>query len=99
LLKVSCWLDSITPNSAKNGLKYWCQDETRIGWKTIERKKITAFGVKPIGKLQGNFKAYYLYGAVAPQTGETLIVGVFTLRQPMFSNFFSSSKPLNIQII
>jgi len=23
-----------------DGLKYWCEDETRIGLKTIERKKI-----------------------------------------------------------
>jgi hypothetical protein len=26
--------------------------ETRIGLKTIERKKITARGIKPIGKVQ-----------------------------------------------
>jgi hypothetical protein len=39
-------LDSIDPNPAKKGLKYWCQDETRIGLKTIERKKITACGIK-----------------------------------------------------
>jgi len=70
LLKVTCWLDSVDTNPAKKGLKYWCQDETRIGLKTIERKKITARGVKPIGLVQWNFKAYYLYGAVAPQTGE-----------------------------
>ena len=44
--------------------------ETRIGLKTSERKKITARGIKPIGLVQCNFKAYYLYGAVAPQTGE-----------------------------
>jgi transposase len=71
LLKLVLWLESTTPNPAKNGLKYWCQDETRIGLKTIERKKITACGVKPIGLVQWNFKAYYLYGAVAPQTGES----------------------------
>jgi hypothetical protein len=64
-------LESATPNSAKDGLKYWCQDETRMGLKTIERKKNTARGVKPIGLVQWNFKAYYLYGAVAPQTGES----------------------------
>jgi hypothetical protein len=45
--------------------------ESRIGLKTIERKRITALGVKPIGLVQWNFKAYYLYGAVAPQTGES----------------------------
>jgi hypothetical protein len=80
------WLESTTPNPAKKGLKYWCQDETRLGLKTIERKKITAIGVKPIGKVQWNFKAYYLYGAVAPQTGESLIVGILTFRWSMFSN-------------
>jgi hypothetical protein len=71
LLKMACWLESMTPNPAKKGVKYWCQDETRIGFKTIERKRITALGVKPKGKLTWNFKAFYLYGAVAPKTGET----------------------------
>jgi hypothetical protein len=71
LLKMACWLEYTTPNPAKNGVKYWSQDETRIGLKTIERKRITALGVKPKGKVQGNFKAFYLYGAVAPKTGES----------------------------
>ena len=51
MLKTALWLESTTPNPAKKGLKYWCQDETRLGLKTIERKKITAVGVKPIGKV------------------------------------------------
>jgi hypothetical protein len=38
----------LTPKPAKNKLKYWCRDETRIGLKTIERKRITAWGVKPL---------------------------------------------------
>ncbi len=44
--------------------------ETIICLKTIERQKFIARVVKPIGLVQWNFKAYYLYGAVAPQTGE-----------------------------
>jgi hypothetical protein len=39
ILKVACWLDSVGLNPAKKGFKYWCQDETRIGLKTIEKKK------------------------------------------------------------
>ena len=35
----------MTPKPAENKLKYWCEDETIIGLKTIERKKITALGV------------------------------------------------------
>jgi hypothetical protein len=72
LLQVPWWLESVTPKRSKNGLFYWCQGETIIGLKTIERQKITARGIKPIGKVQWNFKAYYLYGAVAPQTGESI---------------------------
>jgi hypothetical protein len=45
--------------------------ETRIGLKTIERKRSTALRVKPLSKVKLTFKAYYLYGAVAPQTGES----------------------------
>jgi len=52
LLKTALWLEYTTPNPAKKGLKYWCQDETPLGLKTIERKKNTALGIKPIGKVQ-----------------------------------------------
>jgi hypothetical protein len=34
--------------------------ETIIALKIIERKRITALGVKPLGLVQWNFKAYYL---------------------------------------
>ena len=86
MLQVAYWLESVTPKRAKNGLLYWCQDETRIGLKTRERKKITARGVKPIGKVQWNFKAYYLYGAVAPQTGESLWLEFSHKEWCIFSN-------------
>ena len=52
LLQVAYWLESVTPHRAKNSLLYWCQDETRIALKTIERKKITSRGIKPIGLVQ-----------------------------------------------
>ena len=61
LLKTALGLESYPPQiQQKKDCKYWCQDETRLGLKTIERKKITALGIKPIGKIQWNFKAYYL---------------------------------------
>ncbi|MEG4501961.1 winged helix-turn-helix domain-containing protein [Microcoleus sp. F10-C6] len=31
MLKMACSLEYRTPNPAKNGVKYWSQDETRIG--------------------------------------------------------------------
>jgi len=70
LLKVAVWLESTAPNPAKQGLKYWCHSGNENWFKNdLKKKNITAFGVKQIGLVQGNFKAYYLSGAVAPKTG------------------------------
>ncbi len=68
----------VANTQSQKGIKYWFLVETRMGLKTIEKKIITAWGGKPIGKVQGNFKAYYLYRAAALQTGESLIVGILT---------------------
>ena len=102
MLKVVSWLESTTPNPAKNGLKYWCQDETRIGLKTIERKKITARGVKPIGLVQWNFKAYYVYGAVAPKTGKSFWLKFSHLDSLCFQIFLeqlAGKYPNNLNVV
>src|SRR6476469_7840115 len=44
---------------------FWCSDETRLGLHTIQRRRITLFGVKPVGKHQWKFKCFWLYGAVS----------------------------------
>lgn len=46
------------------------QDESRFGLKTLTGRRITAVGIKPIGEWQWQFKAFWLYGAVEPLTGE-----------------------------
>jgi len=51
-------------------VRFLCEDETRIGLKTLSGRKITLKGVKPKGKVQWQFKASYLYGVVEPATGE-----------------------------
>ena len=51
-------------------VRFFCGDETRLGLKTLSGRKITAKAVKPIGKVQWQFKATYLYGVVEPSTGE-----------------------------
>ena len=33
-------------------VRFFCQDETRLGLKTISGRKITAKGIKPKGKVQ-----------------------------------------------
>ena len=52
-------------------IRYFAQDERRFGLPTIIGRLITACGVKPIGQWQWLFKAFWLYGAVEPATGES----------------------------
>ncbi|MEG4501203.1 hypothetical protein QUB05_29030 [Microcoleus sp. F10-C6] len=87
---------------ARNGVKYWCQSQIRIGLKTIERKKFTALEVKGISKVQWNFKAYYLYSAVAPQTGESFCLQFSHLDGMCFQLFLdplAEKYPDNLNII
>ena len=46
-----------------------CQDETRLGLKTITGRVITAMGVKPVGLSQWQRDNFYLYGVVEPLSG------------------------------
>ena len=50
-------------------LRYFCQDETRLGLKTETGRVITARGVKPIVSVQWPREAFWLYGVVEPLTG------------------------------
>ena len=61
---------TITVMGLGERVRFFCGDETRLGLKTISGRKITAKAVKPIGKVQWQFQATYLYGVVEPSTGE-----------------------------
>lgn len=50
-------------------LRYLCQDETRLGLKTIAGRVITAKGIKPLGLSQWQRENFYLYGVVEPLSG------------------------------
>jgi hypothetical protein len=70
-------------------LRFFCQDETRIGLKTISGRKITAKGIKPKGKVQWQFKATYLYGVVEPSTGEHFFYEFTHLNSDCFQVFLN----------
>ncbi len=70
-------------------VRFFCQDETRIGLKTISGRKITAKGVKPKGKVQWQFKATYLYGVVEPVTGEHFFYEFTHLNSDCFQVFLN----------
>ena len=70
-------------------VRFFCEDETRIGLKTISGRKITARGVKPKGKVQWQFRATYLYGVVEPATGEHFFYEFTHLNTDCFQVFLN----------
>lgn len=52
-------------------IRYWCQDETRLGLITLTSKKVTSCGIQPVGLEQWKFDYLWLYGLVEPQSGQS----------------------------
>jgi putative transposase len=74
----------------------------QLGLKTIERTKITARGVQPIGVSQWVFKTVWLYGIVEPVTGEYVLWEFSHLDSVCFEAFldyFSQQYPDEMHII
>ena len=83
-------------------IRYFVEDESRFGLKTIVGRLITASGVKPIGQWQWLFKAFWLYGAVEPKTGESFFLQfshVDTQCYPRFLSEFSPTYPNSLNIL
>lgn len=68
-------------------LRYLCQDETRLGLKTITGRLITAKGVKPVGLNQWQRENFYLYGVVEPLSGYSFFYEFPYLNADCFQNF------------
>ena len=83
-------------------IRYWTQDESRFGLKTITRRRITLQGVKPLVKVQWQFNAFYLYGVVEPLTGEVMIQDYNRVNTENFQHFlndFSEQYPHDFHVI
>ena len=83
-------------------LRFFCQDESRFGLKTLTGRRITARGVKPVGKVRWTFKATYLYGVVEPATGDHFFYEFTHCNTDCFSIFLrlvSEEYPDSILII
>jgi transposase len=80
------------------------QDESCFGWLTVRRLRLTARGVQPIGAVQHVFEWFYVYGAVAPTTGERFFLERPYLNAESFQLFvdaFAQAFPdsLNIHLL
>ena len=68
-------------------MKVFSQDESRCGLLTVRRRRLTARGVQPVGTIQHVFKWFYIYGAVAPTSGESFFLELPYLNSGMFQLF------------
>ncbi|PSB07079.1 hypothetical protein C7B62_20960 [Pleurocapsa sp. CCALA 161] len=80
----------------------WCQDETRLGLKTLTGKIITLRGVKPQGIVGWSRDNFYLYGVVEPLSGESFFgefshLDHFCFQQ--FLNLFSQAIGFRLNLI
>jgi hypothetical protein len=83
-------------------IRYFVQDESRFGLKTLIGRLITACGIKPIGAWQWLFKAFWLYGAVEPATGQSYFLQfshVDTACYQRFLDEFSKAYPDSLNIL
>ena len=83
-------------------MRYWCQDESRLGLKTITGRQITLFGVKPQGRVGWQRENFYLYGAVEPATGNSFFYEFSHLDSSCFQaflNHFSQQFPDSLNLL
>lgn len=82
-------------------LKLFVEDESRFGLMTVLRRRITLKGVKPKVQYQHDFDNTWLYGAVAPLTGDSFFLELPILNTQCFQIFIDQfsqaySDTLNI---
>ena len=83
-------------------MRVFSQDESRFGLLTVRRRRLTAYGVQPVGLIQHVFEWFYVYGAVAPTTGERFFLELPYLNADMFQLFidaFAQAFPDSLNIL
>jgi transposase len=83
-------------------MRYWCQDESRLGLKTLTGRLITLKGVKPQGWMSWRRDNFYLYGMVEPTTGDSFFWEFSHLDTVCFQTFidlFAQHYPDTLNLV
>ena len=80
-------MEAELPAERTQPVAVWAYDESRLGVHTIRRRRITARGTKPVGQLQQPFTNVYLYGAIAPASGDGFFLGMPKFNAVHFQRF------------
>lgn len=83
-------------------LRYFCEDESRFGLKTLISRVITLCGIKPIAPVQWPRSSFWLYGAVEPTIGEHFFYEFSHLDAACFQRFvdlFAAAFPDSLNLL
>lgn len=95
-------VQGVIPIGARQAIAVWAMDESRLGLHTIRRRRITARGTQPVGRYQHAYSNFYLYGAIAPRTGDAYFLGLPTLNAAHFQLFldhFAQAHPHTLNVL
>jgi transposase len=95
-------LQQAIPPENRRPVRVFSQDESRFGLLTVRRRRLTAYGVQPIGQVQHVFEWFYVYGAVEPITGDRFFLELPYLNAemfPLFVNLFAEAFPDSLNIL
>jgi hypothetical protein len=68
-------------------VRYFCQDESRFGLKTLLGRRITLKGIKPIMPVGWSRENFWLYRAIEPSSGEHFFYSFSHLDSICFGRF------------
>lgn len=85
-------------------MRVFAQDESRLGLHQDVRRRLTACGTKPVQMMQTRYEYFWLYAAVEPATGESLVLEMPGLDAKCFQAFldeFAATYPntLNVMVL
>jgi transposase len=92
----------VLPAQPERAVEVWAMDESRLGLQTVRRRRLTARGTKPVGRLQQRFENFSLYGAIAPRSGDGYFLGLPKLNadlEQVFLDAFATARPDTLNVL
>jgi hypothetical protein len=74
-------------HSSVHTIMMFAQDETRLGFRPVVRRRITACGVQPVATVTYQGDTFSLYGAVASTTGASCLLALPSLNSRAFQGW------------
>ena len=90
------------PTERTRPVEVWAYDESRLGLHTIRRRRISVRGTKPVGQVQQRFTNFYLYGAIAPASGDGFFLGLPKFNADLcqvFLDEFARARPHSLNVL